>query len=90
LADRDKKSGVEILGWVGDVGEVVLWNTFFDRVGVFRDAFGITRIWGGEWGLMNCNCYIFLWFNFGFLGLKSLTITVSPSASSTITPRLPV
>ena len=45
MADRDKKSGVadiEILGWVGDVGEVVLADYFFGRVGVFRDAFGIT------------------------------------------------
>ena len=44
MADRDKKSGVEILGWVGDVGEVVLADYFFGRVGVFRDAFGITTI----------------------------------------------
>ena len=51
MADRDKKSGVtdiEILGWVGDVGEVVLAECFFDRVGVFRDALGVTRIWGGD------------------------------------------
>ena len=47
MADRDKKSGVadiEILGWVGDVGVVVLADYFFGRVGVFRDAFGITTI----------------------------------------------
>ena len=49
MADRDKKSGVadiEILGWVGDVGEVVLAECFCDRIGVFRDALGVTGIWG--------------------------------------------
>ena len=44
MADRDL--GLRILGWVGDVGEVVLAECFCDRVGVFRDALGVTGIWG--------------------------------------------
>ena len=62
-ADRDKKSGVadiEILTWVGDVGDVVWWNTFFDRVGVFQRGLEISKFREGSVG----NCNIFLHFIF--------------------------
>ena len=53
MADRCKKSGVadiEILDWVGDVGDVVLADYFFGRFGVFREAWklvGLGREVGG-------------------------------------------
>ena len=43
---------------VGDFGVLFWWNNFFDVIGVLGVNWRITMVWGGEWGLMNCNCNI--------------------------------
>ena len=55
------------------MGEVVWWNTFFDRVGVFQGGLEISRFREGSGGLMTITVTYFF-ISFLGLSLKSLSL----------------